>query len=207
MCMTFGGYGNAVTRPKTVVVATLPRVEPITLTEAKEHLRILPEYADDDPYVMGLITAARRVAEETNGFSWALKQYRAKVCGCIGCACSCGCDDAGIELPNPPLFVDADHPIAITTPDGLVPDEDFEVDADRWPALVIPLRGWRGPATITYWAGVPAGVQAFDMARTAALQLVGHWYRNREAVGEQVLTKVPFAVEHLLGLERQAWRL
>ena len=206
--MTFGrSCGTSVVRPRTVAVATPPRVEPITLTEAKEQLRIFPEYAEDDPYVQGLITAARRVAEESIGITWALTQFRAKVCGCVGCSCSCGCNDSGIELPKPPLFVGPDHPVVVETPDGQVPAEDFEVDVDRWPGLLIPRRGWRGPATITYWAGVLPGVPAFTMARTGCLQLIAHWYRNREAVSELPFAKVPMSVELLFSLERQAWRL
>jgi hypothetical protein len=103
--------------------------------------------------------------------------------------------------------VDDDHPVTVETPDGFVPPEDFAVDADRFPAVLVPLRGWRGPATIHYWAGVLPGVQAFEMARTGCLQLIGHWYRNRESVSEQPLAKVPQSVDYLFGLERQAWRL
>jgi len=208
MCMTFGrSCGGGSLRPRTVAVAQHPRVEPITLTEAKEQLRIFPEYAEDDPYVQALISAARRVAEESIGFCWAVRQYRAKVCGCIGCGCSCGCNESGIELPNPPVLIDADHPVTVETPDGTVPPEDFDVDPDRWPALLVPRRGWRGPAVVHYWAGVPHGGPRFEMARTGCLQLIAHWYRNRESVSELPFSKVPQSVDFLFGLERQTWRL
>ena len=190
-----------VIRPRTWAIAKYPRVEPIALTEAKDHLRILAENAEDDAYIQALITSARSMAESRLGITWAVTQYRAKVCGCVGCACVCGCSDRGVELPNPPVLVDDEHPVTVETPEGPVAAEDFEVDRDRWPALLIPRRGWRGPATITYWAGVPAGVPMFPMLKTGCLLLIGHWYKNRESVSEIPMDVVPQAVDSLFAAE------
>ena len=41
-----------------------PVVEPVTLTQAKSHLRIQPDFQDDDDYIIHLIGAARRYAED-----------------------------------------------------------------------------------------------------------------------------------------------
>lgn len=193
-------------KPRTVATATFPRVEPITLAEAKQHLRIYPEYAEDDAYVQGLIAAAVRLAESRLGITWAVRQYRVRVCGCVSGSCGCGCNEAGIELPHPPVLVDADHPVVVETPDGVLDTDAFTVDADRWPAILTPTRGWRGPATITYWAGVPSCRPAFQMARTGCLQLIANWYRNRESVTPDVLTVVPHAVDHLFAAESYTGR-
>jgi uncharacterized phiE125 gp8 family phage protein len=178
-------------------VVTPPRVEPVTLSEAKEHLRILPENAEDDAYVQGLISAGRRIIESRLGITMVATQYRAKVCGNAGRGCSCCCSDRGIQLPHPPLLVDADHPITVETEDGEVmtyppverrsrraaaPGPAFEVDPDQRPAVLIPRRGWRGPATITYWAGLPPAAPQPATLKNALLLMVGHLYKHREAV-------------------------
>jgi hypothetical protein len=196
MCFAASRHSEGL-RPRSVVVVTPPRVEPVTLTEAKEHLRILPENAEDDAYVQGLIGAGRRMIESRLGITMVETQYRAKVCGHVGCSCSCGCNDRGIELPNPPLLVDADHPITVETGDGQTltypvvrkrsartpdPALPFEVDADRRPAVLIPTRGWRGPAVVTYWAGLPPDAAQPATLKNALLLLVGHLFKHREAV-------------------------
>jgi uncharacterized phiE125 gp8 family phage protein/SPP1 family predicted phage head-tail adaptor len=49
-------------RYRSLTVETAPAVEPVTLTEAKQHLRV--DIADDDTYIEALIVAARQYAEE-----------------------------------------------------------------------------------------------------------------------------------------------
>jgi len=199
--------GPSALKPRTVVVATPPRVEPVTLTEAKEHLRILPENAEDDAYVQGLIAAARRLVESRLGVTMCATQYRAKVCGHTGCGCSCGCNSGGIELPYPPVLVDATHPITVTTADGEVPADQFEVDADARPAALYPRRGWRGSATITYWAGLPPGSPQPETLKAAVLLVVGHLYKNREAVStESGAVVLPIAFDALVAAESWSGR-
>jgi hypothetical protein len=169
-------------RPRSVAIVTPPRVEPVALTDAKEHLRILPENAEDDVYIQGLISAGRRIVEARLGIAMVATQYRARVCGHVGCSCSCGCNDRGIELPFPPLLVDEDHPLTVTTDDGLVDPDHYEIDADSKPAKVVPRKGWRGGAEIIYWAGMRPGETQPATLKAAVLLLVGHLYKNREAV-------------------------
>jgi uncharacterized phiE125 gp8 family phage protein len=45
-----------------LIVTTPPTIEPVTLVEAKEHLRVTE--ADEDSYITGLITMAREMCEE-----------------------------------------------------------------------------------------------------------------------------------------------
>jgi SPP1 family predicted phage head-tail adaptor len=49
-------------RYRSLTVETAPAVEPVTLTEAKQHLRV--DIDDDDTYIEALIVAARQYAEE-----------------------------------------------------------------------------------------------------------------------------------------------
>lgn len=53
---------------KTIVI-TAPIVEPVTLAEAKEQLRLTSLFTADDPYITGLISVARdRVEKYCNRF-------------------------------------------------------------------------------------------------------------------------------------------
>jgi len=192
-------------KPTSCVVIRHPRVEPVSLTEVKEHLRILPENAEDDHYVQGLIATARRLVESRLGITMVETQYRAKLCGHTGCGCSCGC--GGIELPNPPLLVDDEHPVVISTPAGILDPDDFEVDADRYPAVIKPLRGFRGPATITYWAGLMPEDENQPTLKTAIMLAVGHLYKHREAVSSDVsMIVTPMAFDALLSAESYSGR-
>jgi hypothetical protein len=49
-------------RYRSLTVETAPAIEPVTLAEAKQHLRV--DIADDDTYIEALIVAARQYAEE-----------------------------------------------------------------------------------------------------------------------------------------------
>lgn len=93
----------------TLVLVTPPAVEPITLDEARLHLRLdgvgSPDAHDDDTLVSGLIAAVRQQLEQTLGRAlctqtWDLMLDRFP---CMG-------HDAPIKLPRPPLqqvdFVD-----------------------------------------------------------------------------------------------------
>ncbi len=45
------------------IIATAPTLEPITLEEAKDHLRLTSDFLEDDNYITLLIKAARKAAE------------------------------------------------------------------------------------------------------------------------------------------------
>ena len=47
-----------------LVIATQPTVEPVSLIEAKSHLRVDSDFTADDNLIRGLITSARQEAEQ-----------------------------------------------------------------------------------------------------------------------------------------------
>ena len=49
-------------RYRSLTTETAPAVEPVSVSEAKQHLRV--DIDDDDAYIVSLITAARKYAEE-----------------------------------------------------------------------------------------------------------------------------------------------
>jgi uncharacterized phiE125 gp8 family phage protein len=71
---------------------SLSITEPITLLEAKEHLRV--EHSDDDTYISALITAAREQAESYCELIIPAQQFKYDL----------DCFPASISLPNAPVI-------------------------------------------------------------------------------------------------------
>lgn len=189
---------------ETVTVTTVPAVEPVTLAEAKLHLRI--DHSTEDDLITRLIMAARRYCEQVS--------YRAFVNQSLTGGIADWPRDGVIRLPYPPLssvtsikYTDSagtEHTLAATvygtdTKLGLIylkPDQE-------WPTTT--LRAY-DPITIVWVAGYGSTAASVpDIYKQAVLLMVGHLYENREAVvamqGVTVST-LPLAVEALLLLDR-----
>ena len=186
------------------VLVTPPRVEPVSLTELKEHLRILPENAEDDAHLQTLIATARSLVESRLGYPLHATQYRAtfelRPSGGHGMRCICGgCTGGsrGHALPMGPVLNTADHPITLTLDGDTMASDGFTVDIDQ--GTVEPVDRSYTRAVVTYWAGVAPGGYIAPQAKVAILLLAAHWYEHRTAVvsetGAQVL---PMAVDALL---------
>lgn len=169
---------------------TPPAAEPISLAQAKLHLRV--DHAEEDTLIQGLITAARMDCEDrirqtliTTGWTLALDAFPGEY--------SC------IELPMPPLVaVTAVQYIDAT---GTLQSLDWAattaVDFIGQPARLVPLQPW--PATsplrpnavqITYTAG--HGPAAADVPMPLVqwmLLAIGDLYANRERSADR--PKVP----------------
>jgi uncharacterized phiE125 gp8 family phage protein len=178
-----------------VRVITAPTTEPISLPEAKSHLRV--DFIDDDAYISGLISAARVYAEGFQGRSLAPTTLEL-----IQDTFS-----SSIKLRRGP--VNSVTSITYTRADGTVvtlPTTDYIVKADGdiitayhkfWPVdELVP-----GDAVkVTYQAGYTSAPQS---TKQALLLLIGHWYENREAVvvGKEP-KELPLAVNALLWMDR-----
>lgn len=178
-----------------------PVVEPVTIAEAKSHLRVDAAFVDDDAYIQSLISAARYHIETVSDRTLIRSQWQMKLDWF---------PSWDIELPRPPI---AAGPITVSyVPSGgasnYVSFTDFREDRDSTPAAIRPqwngtwpsCRGAENDVLITYWAGY--GESPSDVpppARHCTLMMVAHWYANREAVVQGGMNPVPMAAEVLLG--------
>ncbi len=175
-----------------------PAVEPVSLSEAKAHLRV--DATDDDSLIQGLIAAARQTAEEhlrraliTQNWRLTLDRFPA---GPV------------IALPRPPLASLA----AITTYDEadaatVMPAADYLVDSAETPGRVVLRQGRVWPPVGRRAAGVAIdftagyGAAATDVPeaiRQGILMLIGHFYERREAaVPDGRIAALPFGVAAL----------
>lgn len=177
------------------VLVTPPAVLPVTLEEAKLHLRV--DGDEDDTLITGLISGAvshldgytgvlgRCLVEQTwrqdfDGFGCHMRLALGPVIEIVSIAAR---DAAGqittISSSNYALVTDGVGPRvywdrAYSAPSGL-----YE----------------QGAVSVTYKAGyaeVPAAI------KVAILLMVGHWYGNRETVAPGTFNELPFAANALL---------
>ncbi len=177
-----------------------PDVEPVTLAEARLHLRV--DVDDDDELISALIVVARELVEQVTrraliSQSWELLRDAFPA-------------TPTVALPLPPL--QAVDGITYTDSTGVTHTfsaADYEVDtagtpgrialpsASAWPSdTLAAVNG----VQIAFTAGYgDAGADVPTAIRQALLLLVGHLYENREAVTDtRVLATTPLAFEYLL---------
>jgi len=184
---------------------TAPAVEPVTLSEAKAHLRI--DSSDEDTLISTLITAAREWCEEYLDRSLIHQQYVMRL----------DSFPYEIELPRPPMATSGTT-TALTLTYTLGDDStavlaatEYRIDRNSTPGVVRQLREGTWPAnlddqnaiTVTWWAGYGASGSSVPAAiRSAMLMLVAHLWRNREMTTEAALSEVPMGTKALLDSAR-----
>lgn len=168
-----------------LTIVTPPSIEPISLAEAKAHLRV--DGNDEDALISQLITVARQALDGRDGLlgralvqqTWKLTHDRFP---------------RAIEIPLPPLisidgitYLDAD---AVTQTIDL---ETVTVEGigDAAPAILRPVSGTAWPETydhpeavaLTFKAGYGTAAATVPAPIRQALLLdVAHMFENREAV-------------------------
>ncbi len=186
-------------------LVTPPASEPVTLAEAKIHLRV--DITDDDDYITSLILTARITVE--------LSVWRSLISQTWRYSLDSWPEGNEILLSNPPL--QSVSGIVYFLSDGSSPTwaaSNYLVDTDSEPGRVVLAYGvnWPGgtlrplnPIQITYIAGYgDAATDVLAIYRQAMLLLIGHWYENREPVltTGAVPKELPLAVQSLLWLDR-----
>jgi uncharacterized phiE125 gp8 family phage protein len=187
---------------------TPPAVEPVTVAEAKAHLRV--DISDDDTYIGTLITAAREWCEQYLDRTLVNTQWVMRF----------DSFPYEIELPRPPI-ASSGTTTAVSLTYTLGDDSTatlstatYRVDRNSTPGVVRQLRAgsWPGnlddynAVSVTWWAGYgSAGSSVPTTIRHAILLLVGHWYESRQAAVATgaVPQDVPYGVKSLLS--SQTW--
>ncbi len=181
----------------------VPTIEPVSLEEAKRHLRVEADGENVD--IAGLIISAREWCEAhterqfvTATWQWTLD----------------GFPNAGATLWVPKPLLQSVTSIQYIDADGVTQTwnvSKYDVDTDLKPGRIVPAFGESWPTTrsdidsvtIVFVAGYGAETAVPFKVRQAIKLLVGHWFANRESVlvGPRATT-APQAVEALLDTER-----
>lgn len=189
----------------TTLRTIAPATAPVSLSEAKLHLRV--DGSDEDSLITGLIDAATAHFDGQGVLgramvtqSWA--QWVDQTPGWVRLTVGPFQSLTSVE------YYDADNALQTATL------ADFEVRLDGDFVIVKPKKDHVWPNAyirqdaikITYVAGFgDAATDVPQSIRQAILLTVGHWYENREAVVEGNYKSLPMAVEALIGVERAGW--
>jgi uncharacterized phiE125 gp8 family phage protein len=194
-------------RYRSVRRLTQPTVEPVTLAEAKGHLRV--DASTDDTYIASLIKAAREWCEEYLDRSLVYTQWQVKT----------DFFPVEFEVPRPPIATAGTFTAVTLTyesTDGTtktVAGPDYRVDRDSTPAVVRNVYNGTWPSdyladanavTLTFWAGYGAdGAAVPQVIKHAMLMLVAHMYEHRLSVLAGTISKeIEFGVKSLLDSAR-----
>lgn len=162
-----------------------PATEPVTLAEARVHLRV--DGTDEDALIAGWITAARGEVEDATGRALLPQDWELRLPAFPSYGCS-------IELPRAPLIailsvvtVAADG--AETTLDAAAYQAEAPSGPTAQPARLWPAAGagWpttasgvRGAVRVRYRAGYPSLSLVPGPLKSATLLALGDLYANRE---------------------------
>jgi len=172
-----------VDRIGTVRRLTPPATEPVTLAEAKKHLRINTDFTKDDNYIQGLISSARDHAEKYCGRSWATADFvwtvEALTLSVYG--------SSQYKFKIPMQFISSINEIGYLDSDSVdqvIATSLIGLDSDRqWVTIPDTIEGsdW----VIRFSAGPDLGTSQNevtpDAIKQAILLLVGDAYENRQA--------------------------
>lgn len=188
-------------RYRSLTTLTPPAVEPVTLAEAKAHLRV--DITTDDAYITSLITAAREWCEAYCDETFVHAQYVMRL----------DSFPVEIELPRPPMAtsgtvtaVSVTYTLENQTTATLATNQ-YRVDRDSTPGVIRTLYNGSWPShlldynavAVTWWGGRgPSGADIPQRIRNAILWLVGLWYERRMAADAVNLSEIPFGVKALL---------
>lgn len=181
-----------------------PAVEPVSLTEAKSHLRV--DISDDDDYISGLIKSAREYIEGATRQALITQTWRLSL--------DAWPEGNEITIPKPPLqsvtsiiYKDSDGNSTTWSTSAYIVDSDSEPGrvvlayGQSWPSVTLYPAN---PIQITFKAGYGDAASSVPQHLIHAIKfLVAHWYENREPVTVGAVARdVPLAVDSLIWLNR-----
>lgn len=160
---------------------TGPAAEPVSLTEAKLHLRV--DSDADNALIPGLITAARMLCESY--------QSRAYLAQTLELRLDAWPREREIELPRPPLALVTS--VKWKDSEGTehtMDTDEYLVDTDSEPGRIVLADGcsWpsgelypAGAVAVRYAAGAALAASVPQNVKQAILLTVGDWYQDRQS--------------------------
>ena len=189
----------------TIVEVTAPAAEPVSLVEAKAHLRV--DISDDDAYITSLIIVARRSCERIANQKFVQQTWNLIMDGFPG--------SQELELPktlSPLLSVSHIKYYDDEDADTTFNASNYVVDIYSIPARIVLKSGSSWPADVLR---IVNGVEVQVVVgygddpdvpmeyKQAMLLAVGHYYENREdVVIGTIVTKLPRGIKDLLWFDR-----
>lgn len=192
-----------------LVLKTPPEIEPVSLLEIKECLKLDTDDTSEDPAILAYLTAAREYCEGFQNRAYITQTWELSFdywpCYLV-------------ELPKGRLqYVDlVSYKDSTGVATELAETTDFVYSTRGIYGRLTPAYGKRWPSftpfpldavTIAFTCGY--GDSASDVPEKVKLAmklLVGHWYENREAAlttgQSKVSSEIEFSVRSLLTLER-----
>ena len=177
-----------------ISVVTAATVDPVSLAEAKAHLRATE--SEDDALIVGYLMAARQHVEDYTGRQLSPVTYDFQIDGELS---------GEIVLPRPPLvsvasvsYVDMSGATQTLSPSL------YQVDTGALFGRIVPayqatypsVRSQPNAVTVRFQAGYS---QIPEPIRQAILLLVSHFYDNRQPVNiGSAVSDLPFSVAALL---------
>mgnify|MGYP000865058529 CR=1 FL=1 len=159
-----------------------PSAEPLSLAEAKLHLRVDADITEDDSLITALIVTARQQAEHRTGRALVTQQWRL------------GLDqfpDDSLELPLPKL--QSVQSVTYLDADGVrqtLAGAKYDVVTDELVGRLLPAFGktWPdcrirpGSVQVSYTCGYGAAADVPQSIKAWMLLAIAAWYENREAL-------------------------
>lgn len=175
---------------------------PVSLDEAKIHLRLDSAFTDDDQYINTLLLAATKWAEDfqqrtyvSRSHTMYLDQWQTVIRPTYSPLISTGLTIKYIDTGGTEQTLDAAY---------------YRIDANTQPGRITEAYGYSWPSiryvtnaiTITYSAGYGTAAAVPDDVKVAIKMIVGHLYEHREIVSEVKLDMVPFSAKELLWTDK-----
>ena len=193
---------------RSLVRVAGPAVEPVTLAEAKAHLRV--DVADDDALISAIIRSAREFCEEYLDRTLVHTQWTMRFDRFPPSSLT------PVELPRPPMATAGTATATVLTytletqGTATMSTASYRVDRNSTPGTIKPLYAQTWPPhlmddntiSVTWWGGYGAdGTSVPAAIRSAMLMLCSHLYEHRTAVAPG-MSEVPFGVKALLDTQR-----
>jgi uncharacterized phiE125 gp8 family phage protein len=168
---------------------TGPETEPVSLTEAKLHLKV--EHGVDDALITALITAAREQAEHITGRPFITQTW----------------EQVLDEFPADELYLGKANVLAITSVkyidlagvEQTMDSADYSLDAESSPCWLLPAINSDWPDTldtsnavrVRFTCGYGAAAAVPEIAKVWMKLCIGKYHANREALTPGALVEMP----------------